>query len=141
MWNQYYYFSDLLKIRVFIKKELAEVFKGQMTCLGKSNEKYITFSVPIESKVETFDKIGKGITKTISYRLQFVGSTRFMESSLSNLVNNLAEWIHQIKRKSEINVKCVIEYKDYDCFLKYTNFKDYKYVGTRFIKKKKKKKT
>ena len=115
-----------------------------MTCLGKSNEKYITFSVPIESKVETFDKTGKEITKTISYRLQFVGSTRFMESSLSNLVNNLAEWIYEIKRKIEINVKCVIKYKDYDCFLKYTNFKDYlieyKYVGTRFIKKKKKKK-
>ena len=114
-----------------------------MTCLGKSNEKYITFSVPIESKVETFDKTGKEITKTISYRLQFVGSTRFMESSLSNLVNNLAEWIHEIRRKSEINVKCVIKCKDYDCFLKYTNFKDYlieyKYVGTRFIKKKIKK--
>ena len=31
--------------------------------------------------------------------MQFIDSTRFMESSLSNLVNNLTEAIHKIKCK------------------------------------------
>ena len=33
-------------------------------------------------KVTKIDKKGKEITKTICYRLQFIDSTRFMESSL-----------------------------------------------------------
>ena len=44
-------------------------------------------------------KNGEEITKTISYRLQFIDSARFMASSLSNLVNNLAEVTHKIKSK------------------------------------------
>ena len=43
------------------------------------------------------DKSGEKITKNISYILQFIDSARFMASSLSNLVNNLAEGIHKIK--------------------------------------------
>ena len=39
--------------------------------------------------------------KTISYKLQFIGSTRFMASSLLNLDNNLAKWIHKIKSRYE----------------------------------------
>ena len=35
--------------------------------------------------------------KTVSYRLQFIDSERFMASSLPNLVNNLFEGIHEIK--------------------------------------------
>lgn len=37
--------------------------------------------------------------KTISNRLQFIDSTRFMASLLSNLINNLAEEIHKIQCK------------------------------------------
>ena len=59
-----------------------------------------------------------------------------MTSPLSNLVTNLAEWIHKIKckyrhddKKSEI---CGNKYKDCDRFLEYTNFWDnlieYKYL-------------
>ena len=51
-----------------------------------------------------------------------------MESSLSNVVNNLAEEIHKIKCKFEHNDKkyenCGIKYKDCDCFLEYRHFKD-----------------
>ena len=47
----------------------------------------------------TTDKNGEEITRDISYILQFNGSTRFMASSLSNLVNNLSEGIHRIKFK------------------------------------------
>ena len=46
-------------------------------------------------------KNGEEITKTITinHRLQFIDSARFMASSLSNLVNNLAEVTHKIKSK------------------------------------------
>ena len=51
-----------------------------------------------------------------------------MESSISNLVNNLFEEIHRIKCKFGHNYKkcvtCGIKYKHCDCFLKHTNFKD-----------------
>ena len=57
--------------------------------------KNITFSVPIEKEVTRTDKNGKEIAKTTSYRLQFIDSARFMASSLSNLVNNLAEGIQK----------------------------------------------
>ena len=51
-----------------------------------------------------------------------------MARSLPNLVNNLSEGIHRIKCKFVHEYKkcktCRIKYKDYDCFLEYTNFKD-----------------
>ena len=62
------------------------------------------------------------------YRLQFIDSTRFMASSLSNLVNKLAEGIHKIKCKYKHGDKkcesCGIKYKNCDWFLEYKNFKD-----------------
>ena len=51
-----------------------------------------------------------------------------MASSLSNLVNNLAEGIHKTKCKYKSDdkkcEKCGIKYKDFECFLEYTNFND-----------------
>ena len=51
-----------------------------------------------------------------------------MTTSLPNLVNNLSEGIHRIKCKYRRNDKkceiCGIKYKNCDCFLEYTNFKD-----------------
>ena len=51
-----------------------------------------------------------------------------MASSLSNLVNNLTEGIHKIKCKYGHDDKkcesCGIKYKNCECFLEYTNFKD-----------------
>ena len=43
----------------------------------------------------------KKLQKNISYILQLIDSTRFMASTLSNLVNNLSERIHRIKCKNE----------------------------------------
>ena len=54
--------------------------------------------------------------KTISYKLKFVDSARFMASSLSNRTNNLTEGIHKTKCWND-NKKCKtceIKYKDYD---------------------------
>ena len=53
----------------FIMKELAEEFKKQYTCLGENNQKYITFTVPIENQVTRTDKNGVEITKAMSYIL------------------------------------------------------------------------
>ena len=51
-----------------------------------------------------------------------------MASSSSNLVNNLSERIHKMKRKFGHDDKncetCGIIYEVCDCFLEYKNFKD-----------------
>ena len=53
----------------------------------------------IEKEIRKADKDGiEGIT-TVSYKITFVDSARFMASSLSNLVDNLSEGIHEIKCK------------------------------------------
>ena len=63
---------------LIIIKELAEEFKGQFTCLGENTERYITFSIPIKNEVTRINKKEEKVTKTISYRLQFIDSARFM---------------------------------------------------------------
>ena len=66
--------------------------------------------------------------KNISYTLQFNDGTRFMTSSLSNLVNNLSEGIHRFKYKFGDDDKkcetCGIKYKYCHCFLEYMNLRD-----------------
>ena len=66
----------------FIIKQLAEEFKGQIECLGENTEKYITFSVPIKKELDN--------GKTITHKIKFIDSFRFMSTSLSNLVDNLS---------------------------------------------------
>ena len=61
--------------------------------------------------------------------LHVINSARFTASSLSNLVNKLAEGIHRIKCKywhknKKFEEPCRVEYKDFHCFLRYTKFKD-----------------
>ena len=86
------------------------------------------FLVPIEREVKRVDENGKEITKTISYKLQFVENARFLASSLSNLVNSLAKGIHKIKCKGQNDNKicetCRIKNKDFVRFPGCTNFKD-----------------
>ena len=68
-------------------------------------------------------KKGKEISKT-----KFIDTARFIARSLSNLVNSLCEGIHKIRCKYELNdKKCEtggMKYKDWECFLECTNFKD-----------------
>ena len=71
----------------FIIKELVKEFKGNFECLGENTEKYITFSVPINKKIENKDL-------EITHKIKFIDSYRFMSSSLSKLVDNLSEGIH-----------------------------------------------
>ena len=66
-----------------IIKEFAEELEGQFECLGEDTEKYITFSVPTTKKLDN----GKSIT----HKIKFIDSYRFMPSSLSTLADNLAD--------------------------------------------------
>ena len=95
----------------FIIKQLAREFKGYFHCLGENTEKYITFSVPIKNVLDNDKDSGndsdsdsdndsdsysdndksKNKAKTITYKLKFINSCRFMQDSLSNLVDNLSE--------------------------------------------------
>ena len=86
----------------FIIKELAREFEGNFDCLGENTEKYITFSVPIKKKIENKNM-------DITYKIKFIDSFRFMATSLSKLVDNLTDNIH--------NDKC-IKCKSNLCFLR-----------------------
>ena len=74
----------------FIINKLVKEFKGNFECLGENTEKYITFSVPMKKKIENKDL-------EITYKIKFIDSYRFMSSSLSKLVDNLSEGIHNNK--------------------------------------------
>ena len=74
----------------FIIKELVKEFEGNFECLGENTEKYITFSAPIKKKIENKDI-------EITYKIKFIDSYRFMSSSLSKLVDNLSERLHNNK--------------------------------------------
>ena len=60
-----------------------------MNVFEKIQKKYIIFSERI--------KRGLGNGKSITYKIKFIDSFRFMSSSLSNLVDNLSEGLHTDK--------------------------------------------
>ena len=70
-------------------KELAKEFKGQFECLGENTEKYITFSIPVVKET--------GDGNSVTHKIKFVDSFRFMSTSLSNPVNTLLDGMHDIK--------------------------------------------
>ena len=76
---------------------------------------YKTFSILIEKKVGNEDII------TISYKIKFTDSSRFMASSLSSLVDNNAGGIYKIKCNN-----C-------DCFLEHENVKDKRDLAKKII--------
>ena len=86
----------------FIIKELAKQFKGKFECLGENIEKYITFSVPIETESDD--------GKPTVYKIKLIDSFRFVSTSLSSLVDSLSDGLY--------NIKC----KDCNSFLDYMNF-------------------
>ena len=65
---------------------MAEEFSSEeFECLGENTEKYISFSVPIKKEHDNDNG------ETITYKIKFIDSCRFMPSKLSNLVDNLSE--------------------------------------------------
>ena len=103
----------------FIIKELVKEFKGNFECLGKNTEKYITFSVPIKKKIENKDL-------EITYKIIFIDSYRFMSSSLSKLVDNLSEGIHNNKCIDCNSCLDYIKIKNEKLLLKCFNCNNYK---------------
>ena len=83
-----------------------------MNILGENTEKCKIFSISIEKEVTKIDNNINESVVTVAYKIKFIDSARFMESSLSNLNNNLAEEI--------LKMKC----RDRDCFLEYESIKD-----------------
>ena len=67
----------------FIIKYLAREFKGDSECLGENTEKCISFTVPFKKVIND---------KEIKYKIRINDSCRFMQDSLSNLVDNLSEF-------------------------------------------------
>ena len=67
----------------FIIKKLTKEVKGQFERLRENTEKYITFLVPIKKDLDN--------STTITYKIKFIDSFRFMSSSLSSLVDNLSD--------------------------------------------------
>ena len=66
----------------FIIRQFAKEFKGNFECLGENTEKDITFSVPIKKVFDNY--------KAIIYKLKLIDSYRFMQASLSSLVDILS---------------------------------------------------
>ena len=81
----------------FIIKQLAIEFKGEVNCIGDNMENYITFSVPIKRELNN--------GKTVTYKLKFIDSIRFMKNSLSELVDNTSEILKSEECKSCIEKK------------------------------------
>ena len=79
---------NICNLRYKVPKEIPIVFHFE--CLGENTEKYITFLVPIKKKIENKDL-------KITYKIKFIDSYRFMSSSLSKLVDNSSEGIHNNK--------------------------------------------
>ena len=79
----------------FIIKGLAEEFDGDFECLGENKEKYITFSVPIKKESNE--------DGTIIYIIKFMDSFRSMSTSLSTLVDNLSNRIHDNRNCTKCN--------------------------------------
>ena len=65
----------------FIIKYSAREFKSSSECLGENTEKYISFTVPFKEVIND---------KEIKYKIRISDSCRFMQDSLSNLLDNLS---------------------------------------------------
>ena len=83
-------------------------------------ENYKTFSVPIKKEITKIELDGDKSVETISYKIKFIDSMRFMTTSLSKLADNLTEGIHKIKCKYG---NCFFEYESVeDNLIKYKCF-------------------
>ena len=69
----------------FIIKQLATDFNGYFSCIGENTGKYISFSITMFKKDDNPKK------KANAFSLRFIHTYRFMNRSLSELVDNLSE--------------------------------------------------
>ena len=93
----------------FLLKELAEDFEGEFECLVENAGKYVSFSVSIKKEHDN--------NKTITYKMKFVDTFRFMSIKLLDLVNKLSE----INNK---DCKTCIEWKNIKSDCEFIGFKN-----------------
>ena len=79
-------------------KQLAKEFDGQIECLGENTEKYITLSALIKKELDN--------GKTITYKLKFADSFRFVLTSLTSLVDKLSEIYNKKCRDKNCKSMC-----------------------------------
>ena len=93
----------------FIINQLAEEFKSEVDCIGENIEK--NFLHQLRKNVMT--------AKTITHKLRFIDSFRFMQFSLLDLVENIFGISNNTKCKSEGEKCCFLVLKnnklDYRC--------------------------
>ena len=82
--------------------------RENLNILGKTQKSKKLFLFQLTK----IDKDGNESIVTISYKIKFIDSAKFMTTSLSILVDNLTKGI--------LKIKC----KDCDCFLEYEKVKD-----------------
>ena len=89
----------------FTIKELAKEIEGKFYLCTRTWWRIHNFFSQWQKDLLRIERNRKEISKTISYKLQFIDSARFKASLLPNLVDNLAEGIHKVKWKNEHNSK------------------------------------
>ena len=67
---------------------MASEFEGPFDCIWENSEIYKRFSVTLKKEVIKIDKDGKKSVETISYKIKFTDSMKFMATSLTKLVVN-----------------------------------------------------
>ena len=82
----------------FIIVDLPSEFERQ--CIWENNEKYKTKSVSIKKKIAKIDKEINETVESITHKIKFIDSMRFMASLFPNFVDNLTEEIHKINCKN-----------------------------------------
>ena len=71
----------------------------------KNTEKYKTFSVPVTKEVKRIGKTGEETSKSISYRLQLVDSTKFWQAYCQILLIILLKEFIKLNTNMEITLK------------------------------------
>ena len=91
------FYNGSTHIYHFIMKNLVKEFNAQFEHLGKNTAKYITFLVTIRKELDNGE--------TITYRLKFIDSFRFMFIKLSNLINDSGKCIDFESHLDNMSIK------------------------------------
>ena len=83
--------------------ELAKEFRAEMKCIPLNTDKYMSFSIPLKKEIRN--------DKYVTYNSKFIDSKRFMDDSLSNLVDNLSV-LYDCKCLNEKDQDIKIKYKE-----------------------------
>ena len=89
----YFFRTVPIMIIILSLKNQQTSLRGNWNVLGENTKNKRRF-------LFQFDKDGSEHVVTIYYNIKFIDSARFVASSLSHLVDSLAEVIHKIKCKN-----------------------------------------